>query len=154
MGYGLAIVGVSGVHYQEEGDYIQILIYFNFQFKKLNIHNLLTYMTNRMQPHTLALLSLPGLNDFIFSICANHFESISANPNHPLFNHIIFNNLKRSFRVTNACSVCFPEIALTQKRSKTFFQYFMRYFNNGNIYPIRARPFAYYRPCNWRDTAM
>ena len=75
----------------------------------------------------LALLSLPLLNDFIFSICANHFRSISANPNHPLFNRIIFNNLKRSSRVTNTCSVYRPEIARTQKRSKSFFQYFMRF---------------------------
>ena len=53
----------------------------------------------------LALLSLPLFNDFSFSICANHFKSISANPNHPIFNRVIFNTLKGSSRVTNTCSV-------------------------------------------------
>ena len=52
------------------------------------------------------------------------------------------------------CSVYRPEIVLTQKRSKIFFQYSMRYFNDGNIYPTRARPFHYYQLCNWIDTEM
>ena len=33
------------------------------------------------------------------------------------------------------------------------FQCFMRFFNIGNIYPTRARPFGYYEPCVWIDTA-
>ena len=44
----------------------------------------------------LALLSLPLWNDFIFSICSNHIKSISANPNHPLFNRLIFRDLPGS----------------------------------------------------------
>ena len=101
-------------------------IHINFQFKKLNIHNWLIYMTKKMQQHTLALHSLPLLNVFFLNICANHFDSIRAYgwvaphprrlprlyPNHQLFNHIIFDNLKRSSRVTNTCSVSRPEIAL------------------------------------------
>ena len=79
------------------------LIHFNIRFKKLNILNWLTYMTIKMQLHTSAVLSLPLLNDFIFSICANYFKSISANPNHIRFNRISFNNLKRSSRATNTC---------------------------------------------------
>ena len=82
----------------------------------------------------LDFLSIPLLNDFIFSSCAKHFERISSNQLHPLFSRINFNNLKRSSRAKSVCSTYRPEISRTQKRSKSFFQYYMRFFNNGNIY--------------------
>ena len=50
----------------------------------------------------LALLSLPLLNNFIFSICANHFKSISAIPNHPPFNRF------RDRQYTEAIKKFFP----------------------------------------------
>ena len=78
--------------------------------------------------------------------CANHFL---------YYNRIIFNNLKRpQILATNTCSVYCPEIALTQERSKSFCQYFKKYFDNRNIYPTRARPFRYYQPCDWIHKAM
>ena len=91
-------------------------------------------------------------NDFIFSICSNHVKSISANSNHPLFNCVLFNNLKRSSRI--------PALSTAQRSTvhrsdqKAFFQYFMKCFNKGSIYLTRARPFQYYQPCNWIDTEM
>ena len=74
-----------------------------------------------MQLHTSALLSLPLLNDFTLSICANYFKIISANPNHILFNRISFNNLKRSSQATNTCCLLPRDCLYAEAFKKLFF---------------------------------
>ena len=77
------------------------------------------------------MLAVPVLNDFIFSLCQNHFDKIVADHTHPLFSRITMNNCKTSTRATTTFR---PEKARTQKRAKSFFQFYMRFSNNGNIY--------------------
>ena len=81
----------------------------------------------------LVQLGLPTLNSFIFTHCQNHFSKIRNDSSHPLFSRIVFNdtNLRRSSR----CNTLFrPERTRTAKRSNSFFQYFMRFLDNGNMY--------------------
>ena len=77
------------------------------------------------------MLTVPSLNDFIFSLCQNHFDKILTDQSHPLFPRITMNNCKRSLR---ASTIFRPDKARTQKRAKSFFQFFMRFSNNRNIY--------------------
>ena len=58
-------------------------------------------------------------------------DKIVANHTHPLFFRITVNNCKTSTRATTTFR---PEKARTQKRAKSFFQFYMRFSNNGNIY--------------------
>ena len=58
----------------------------------------------------------------------------SNNPQHPLFERGVRNNCKQSFRQTSTGSTYRPDRAQTQKRSKSVFQFFMCFHNNGNIY--------------------
>ena len=82
----------------------------------------------------LAHLSIPALNDFIFECCEVDFNKISKDVNHPLYSRMVFNNLKISSREKNVSSTFRPAIARTQKKARSFFQFFMRFFNNRNIY--------------------
>ena len=83
----------------------------------------------------LTFLELPLLNDFILTLCVKHFYKISLNPNHSLFKRIIVNNCKASSRCKNTgCTNFRPAIATTQKRAHSFFQFYMRFFNNKYIY--------------------
>ena len=77
------------------------------------------------------MLTVPSLNDFIFSLCQNHFDKILTDQSHPLFSRITMNDCKRSLRASN---IFRPDKARTQKRAKSFFQFFMRFSNNRNIY--------------------
>ena len=102
----------------------------------------------------LALLSLPLLMDSIFIIYANHFKSISADPNHPLFNRVI-SIISRDLPGSQT-----PALSTAQRspvhrsNQKVFFKYFMRFFDNGNMYLTWARPFRYYQPYIWIDTEI
>ena len=77
------------------------------------------------------MLAVPVLNDFILSLCQNHFDKIVADHTHPLFSRITMDNCKTFTRATTTFR---PEKAGTQKRAKKFFQFYMRFSNNGNIY--------------------
>jgi hypothetical protein len=80
----------------------------------------------------LRFLSLSPINDFIFKLSFNHFRRIHNDANHPLFSRIVFNESRRSSRDSN--TKFRPAIAKTTKRTKSFFQFFMRFCNNGHIY--------------------
>ena len=83
----------------------------------------------------LTELRMQTLRDFIFSICVNHFKRIEGDPSHPLFKCISFNHCKRSSRSRNTGTTHFrPSICRTKKRSNSFFQFFMTFFNNQRIY--------------------
>ena len=91
------------------------------------------YLPDVTYEERLAHLSIPVLNDFIFECCEVHLNKISKDVNHPLYSRIVFNNLKMSFREKNVSSRFRPAIARTQKRARSFFQFFMQFFNNKNI---------------------
>ena len=103
-------------------------------YKSTTINNWLTDMTNKMQLHTLTLLST---YDFIFSICANHFKSIHFLP-------ISFSIISRDLPESQI-----PVLSTTQRSplhrsdQKAFFNILW------DIYPTRARPL-----CNSIDTTM
>ena len=76
----------------------------------------------------LALLSLPLLMDSIFSIYANHFKSISADPNHPLFNRVI-SIISRDIPGSQTPALSTAQRSpYTEAIKKVFFKYFMRFF--------------------------
>ena len=82
----------------------------------------------------LSVLCMPLLQDFIFGLCSKHFFKISNNPQHPLFERVVRNNCKQSSRQTNTRSTYRPDRARTQKRSKSFFQFFMRFHKKMEIF--------------------
>ena len=73
-------------------------------------------------------LGIPMLNDFLHDLCAKHFCRIASNPCHPLFERINFNQRRTSSR-RNA-TIYRPLKANTQKRAKSFFNFYMTHFNN------------------------
>ena len=77
------------------------------------------------------MLAVPVLNDFIFSLCQNHFDKIVADHAHPLFSRITVNNCKTS---TRAKTTFGPEKAHTQKRAKCFFQFYVRFEKRKRLY--------------------
>ena len=74
----------------------------------------------------LSFLVLPTISDFICDISAKHFLKIADDPTHPLFNYIQRNTCRMSSRKP---TVYRPELCRTTKRAKTFFQFFMSFFN-------------------------
>ena len=74
----------------------------------------------------LSLLNLTPVNDFLFSTAEKYFSKISENSSHPLFSRIRFNTFKTSSRKPVKYRT---EICRTEKRKKSFFQFFMRHFN-------------------------
>lgn len=77
----------------------------------------------------LRALNLLTIEHFIFQISSNVFKRIVLNPNHPLHSRIIFNSCKKSSRKA-ATSRFRPKKCRTQKYSKSFFPFFMSFFNN------------------------
>ena len=86
------------------------------------------------------LLSGPVLREYEIDTLNNEsydsVQSVSiykvvADHTHPLFSRITMNSCKTS---TQAATTFRPEKARTQKRAKSFFQFYMRFSNNGNIY--------------------
>jgi hypothetical protein len=75
----------------------------------------------------LQLLDLPTLGNFISHLSVNHFSRILDNACHPLFNRITFNQARTSSR---NCSKFRTAIARTDKFFNSFFQFYMRFFNN------------------------
>jgi hypothetical protein len=75
----------------------------------------------------LQVLALPTVYDFIFELSKCHFLRIADDPTHPLYNRI-----PRNFsRVSSRNNTIFrPKKCRTQKRAKSFFPFFMTYFNN------------------------
>ena len=77
-------------------------------------------------------LHLTNLNEFMFSICANHFNNILRNESHPLYKRIIFNTNQR---VSSRNTYMFrPKRSRTSKRQCSFFNYFMNFYNNHFMY--------------------
>ena len=80
----------------------------------------------------LKLLGIPLLTDFMFFISANHFSSIRNNPSHPLHSRLSFNSSARKSARTN--TTFHPPKCRTQKRSNSFFNFFMTFYNNNFMY--------------------
>ena len=80
-------------------------------------------------PHVtrLSILDLCTLDSFIHTQMEKHFLKISCDEHHPLFSNIIFNNEKRSSHLNTKYR---PPRCRTQKKSNSFFPYYMRHFNN------------------------
>ena len=74
----------------------------------------------------LSLLNLTPVNDFLFSAAKKYFSKISENSSHPLLSRKRFNTFKTSSRKPVQYRT---EICRTEKRKKSFFQFFMRHFN-------------------------
>ena len=74
----------------------------------------------------LSLLNLTPVNDFLFSTAEKYCSKISENSSHPLFSRIRFNTFKTSSRKPVKYRT---EICRTEKRKKSFFQFFMRHFS-------------------------
>ena len=77
-------------------------------------------------PTRLAMLELCPLSDFILNQSESHFRKIATDNTHPLYKRITFNTSRRSSR----CHTVFrPLKARTEKRSNSFFTFYMNYFN-------------------------
>lgn len=74
----------------------------------------------------LQILNIPKLEDFITSHAFNHFCKILSDPSHPLFAHLHFNNNRKSSRNNKTFK---RPMAHTAKRDNTFFNYFMKYYD-------------------------
>ena len=75
----------------------------------------------------LKILCLPTVYNFIFELSKKHFTRIADDPEHPLFSRVIKNFSRTSSRNN---TVFRPKKCRTQKRAKSFFPFFMSYFNN------------------------
>ena len=75
----------------------------------------------------LEILCLPTVYNFIFELSKTHFTRIADDPEHPLFSRVIKNFSRTSSRNN---TVFRPKKCRTQKRAKSFFPFFMSYFNN------------------------
>ena len=75
----------------------------------------------------MSKLHLPSVNSFLFSTSENYFSKISGDPSHPLFNRIRLNTFKTSSRKPVKYRT---EKCRTEKRKKSFFQFFMKHFNS------------------------
>ena len=73
-------------------------------------------------------LNLPKTDEFLFSVCAHYFSKVSEDPSHSLVNRIKINNFKTSSRKP-VISKYHPEKCRTEKRKKSFFQFFMWHYN-------------------------
>ena len=75
----------------------------------------------------LVVLELSTVSDFIIcDISTKHFSKIANDPSHPLFGYVHRNTCRISSRKPTTFR---PVLYRTSKRSKTFFQYFMKFFN-------------------------
>ena len=87
--------------------------------------------TRVMLPHLdyeerLQVLDIPTLQKFLLDISERHFYKIVGDVSHPLHNRITFNYCRVSSRNHTTYK---PQRARTQKRSKSFFQFFMSRHN-------------------------
>jgi hypothetical protein len=80
----------------------------------------------------LNLLHLPTISSFINNISIAHFTRICTNSAHPLFNRVVFNHNRTSSR--NGNMKFHPAISRTKKHANSFFQFYMRSFNNDHMY--------------------
>ena len=80
----------------------------------------------------LTILQLPYLNDFLFDLAHSHFLKIMDNQRHPLFSRLSFNT---GSRTSSRANFRFrPKRCRTNKRSNSFFIYFMTYHDNHFVY--------------------
>ena len=80
----------------------------------------------------LTILQLPYLNDFLFDLAHSHFVRIMDNQRHPLFSRLSFNT---GSRTSSRANFRFrPKRCRTNKRSNSFFIYFMTYHDNHFVY--------------------
>ena len=87
--------------------------------------------TRVMLPHLdyeerLQVLDIPTLQKFLLDISERHFYKIVGDVSHPLHNRITFNYCRVSSRNHTTYK---PQRARTQKRSKSFLQFFMSRHN-------------------------
>ena len=75
----------------------------------------------------MSQLHLPTVNSFLFSTAENYFSKISEDPSHPLFSRVRLNTFKTSSRKPVKYRT---EKCRTEKRKKSFFQFFMKHFNS------------------------
>ena len=80
----------------------------------------------------LTLLDIPLLSDFMFNLSATHFSKILHNTSHPLFSRIVFNSDNRTSSRVRSCYR--PSKCRTVKRSNSFFNFFMAFYNNNFLY--------------------
>ena len=73
-------------------------------------------------------LDIPLLCDFLHDLGARHFCRIASDPSHPLFDRICFNQGRMSLR--RKATTYRPKRANTQKRAKSFFNFYMSHFNS------------------------
>ena len=66
--------------------------------------------------------SLPILARFLLELSQRHFSKIASDSSHPLFSRIMFNSCRMSSRNNTLYR---PQRCRTQKRAKSFFQFFL-----------------------------
>ena len=76
--------------------------------------------------------------DFVCDISAKHFLKIADDPTHPLFHYIQRNTGRMSSRKP---TIYRPEQCRTTKRAKSFFQFFMSFFNNNSFLSLAQSSF-------------
>ena len=101
---------------------------------KLLLEKLQRYATRIILPNIelyddrLTILGMPHVDDFLMSLCCDHFLKISNDSTHPLHNRIHLNTHRISSRKAKVDKYR-PSICRTVKRQKSFFEFHMRFFN-------------------------